>query len=49
VINDNPKIVKQILGGKEKAIGSLIGRLKQVDRNIDSKEAMTLLKEKIHE
>jgi aspartyl-tRNA(Asn)/glutamyl-tRNA(Gln) amidotransferase subunit B len=48
VISDNPKIVKQILAGKEKALGSLIGRLKQVDRNIDSKEAMTLLKEKIN-
>jgi len=47
VISDNPKIVEQILAGKEKALGSLIGRLKQVDRNIDSKEAMSLLKEKI--
>ncbi len=47
VLQDNPKIVEQILGGKEKAIGSLIGKLKQVDKNIDSKEAMELLKEKI--
>ena len=48
VISDNPKIIEQILEGKEKAIGSLVGRLKQVDRNIDSKEAMILLKEKIY-
>lgn len=48
VLQDNPKIVEQILGGKEKAIGSLIGKLKQVDKDIDSKEAMGLLKEKIN-
>ncbi len=48
VIEDNPKIVEQILGGKKKALGSLIGKLKQVDKNIDSKEAMELLKEKIN-
>lgn len=48
MIEDNPKIVEQILGGKKKALGSLIGRLKQVDKNIDSKEAMGLLKEKIN-
>lgn len=49
VISKNPKIIEQILEGKEKAIGSLIGRLKQIDKNIDSKEAMQLLKEKIYE
>ncbi len=32
---------------KMKAYGFLMGRLKQDDKNIDSKEAMTLLKEKI--
>lgn len=47
VLQDNPKIVEQILEGKKKAFGSLIGKLKQVDKNIDSKEAMELLKEKI--
>ena len=47
VISNNPKIIEQILAGKEKAISSLIGQLKQVDRNIDSKEAIALLKEKI--
>ena len=48
VINDNPKAVKEILAGKMKAFGFLMGRLKQSGKNIDSKEAMTLLKEKIH-
>lgn len=48
VLQDNPKIVEQILGGKEKALGSLIGKLKQIDKDIDSKEAITLLKEKIN-
>ena len=48
VISDNPKTVKEILAGKMKAYGFLMGRLKQVDKNIDSKEAMTLLKEKIN-
>ena len=49
VIADNPKVVEQILAGKEKAIGSLIGQLKKVDKNIDSKEAMLLLKERVYE
>ena len=49
VIADNPKAVKEILAGKMKAYGFLMGRLKQDDKNIDSKEAMSLLKEKIHE
>ena len=47
VIADNPKIIEQILGGKKKALGSLIGQLKKIDKNINSKEAMDLLKEKI--
>jgi aspartyl-tRNA(Asn)/glutamyl-tRNA(Gln) amidotransferase subunit B len=47
VIADHPKAVKEILAGKMKAYGFLMGRLKQDDKNIDSKEAMTLLKEKI--
>ena len=49
VIADNPEAVKQILAGKNKAFGFLMGHLKQVDKNIDSKEAMSLLKEKVHE
>ncbi len=47
VITDNPKAVEEILRGKKQALGFLMGRLKQVDKNIDSKEAMSLLKEKI--
>ena len=47
VIIDNPEIVRQIKSGKHKAIGSLIGKLKQIDKSIDSKEAMELLKERI--
>lgn len=47
VISENEKIVKQIKSGKHKAIGSLIGKLKQIDKSIDSKEAMELLKEKL--
>jgi len=47
VISENEKIVEQIKGGKHKAIGSLIGKLKQLDKSIDSKEAMKLLKEKL--
>jgi len=48
VMTDNPKAEKEILAGKKQAFGFLMGRLKQVDKNIDSKEAMALLKEKIN-
>jgi len=47
VIANNPKVIEQILAGKKKAIGSLIGQLKQVDKNIDSKEAMEILNDKL--
>jgi len=47
VMAENPKAVKEILAGKKQALGFLMGKLKQVDKNIDSKEAMLLLKEKI--
>jgi aspartyl-tRNA(Asn)/glutamyl-tRNA(Gln) amidotransferase subunit B len=47
IIIDNPQIIRQIKSGKHKAIGSLIGKLKQIDKSMDSKEAMEILKEKL--
>ncbi len=47
IISENSKIVKQIKSGKYKIIGSLIGKIKQIDKSVDSKEAMYLLKEKL--
>ncbi len=47
VISNHPKAVEEILAGKAQAFGFLIGQLKKIDKNIDSKEAMELLKEKI--
>ena len=47
VIEENPKVAQQIKDGNDKAIGFLIGQLKKIDKNIDSKEAVSLLKEKI--
>ena len=47
VIEENQKAVQQIRDGNNKAIGFLIGQLKKLDKNIDSKEAVFLLKNKI--
>jgi aspartyl-tRNA(Asn)/glutamyl-tRNA(Gln) amidotransferase subunit B len=47
VIKENQEVVQQIKDGNNKAIGFLIGQLKKKDKNIDSKEAVTLLKNKI--
>lgn len=49
IIEENPKAVQQIREGNNKAIGFLIGQLKKLDKNIDSKEAVSLLKDKINE
>ena len=48
VIEENPKVVQQIKDGNNKAIGFLIGKLKKIDKNIDSKEAVSLLRDKIN-
>jgi aspartyl-tRNA(Asn)/glutamyl-tRNA(Gln) amidotransferase subunit B len=48
VIEENPKAVQQIREGNNKAIGFLVGQLKKIDKNIDSKEVVSLLKDKIN-
>ena len=47
IIKENLKAVQQIKDGNNKAIGFLIGQLKKIDKNIDSKEAVSILKTKI--
>lgn len=47
VMNGNPEVVQEIQNGKNKAIGFLIGKLKQIDNNVDTKEAIELIKAKL--
>lgn len=46
VMAENQKAVQEIRDGKNKAIGFLIGKLKQIDKNVDTKEAIELIREK---
>ena len=48
IIEENSEAVQQIRDGNNKAIGFLIGQLKKIDKNIDSKEAVSLLKDRIN-
>ena len=48
IIKNNPNVIKEIKKGKKKALGFLIGQLKKIDKNIESKEAMELFIEKIN-
>lgn len=47
VIQDSPKVVEDVRGGKKKAMGHLMGQLKRKDPTIDSREAMEMLNEKL--
>lgn len=47
VMDGNQKVVQEIRDGKNKAIGFLIGKLKQIDNNVDTKEAVELIKAKL--
>ena len=48
VILDNDKVVQEIVGGKEKVIGSLIGKvMKELDGKADAKKVGEMLREKI--
>ncbi|MDR1493161.1 MAG: Asp-tRNA(Asn)/Glu-tRNA(Gln) amidotransferase subunit GatB [Planctomycetaceae bacterium] len=48
IIAENPNVIAEILQGKVKAIGSLIGKAKKLDKNIDPAVFEACLKAKIN-